>query len=181
MKGMKLVMKEIIYNYDFLSEKDISKVVLRAKALIINNNNILVGNEDGILQFPGGHLEENENFKNCLKREVLEETGIELDDEEISEPFMLVTYLSKDWPESGINQKAIILYFLVETTKEPNLANVNYTEHEKKGKFKIEKIPLEAAIDIIKNNIPNNRKNESIAPEMIAAIEEYMKRFCKYR
>lgn len=174
-------MKEIIYNYDFLSEKDITKIVLRAKALIINGDSIIVGNEDGILQFPGGHLEENENYKNCLKREVLEEIGIELNDDEISEPFMLVTYLSKNWPSKGINQKALILYFLVETDKEPNLTKVNYTEHEKKGNFKIEKISLEDAIDIIKNNVYNNVKNESIAPEMIAAIEEYKKRFCRVR
>lgn len=105
-------MKEIIYNYDFLSEEDITKNVLRAKVLIINNNSIIIGNEDGILQFPEGHLEENENYKNCLKREVLEETGIELDDEEISNPFLQVTYLSKNLPKKWYNPKSknIILF-----------------------------------------------------------------------
>lgn len=174
-------MKEIIYNYDFLSEEDITKTVLRAKALIINNNSIIIGNEDGILQLPRGHLEENENYKDCLKREVLEETEIELDDEEISTPFLKVTYLSKNWPKNSINQKAIILYFFIETDKEPNMAKVNYTKHEKDNNFKIEKIPLENSIDIIKNNILNNVKNENIAPEMIEAIKEYKKRFGNVR
>jgi len=63
--------KEIIYNYDLLSDDDISKVVLRSKALIINKNNIFIGNADNTLQFSGGHLEENESFEECLKREVL--------------------------------------------------------------------------------------------------------------
>ena len=174
-------MKEIIYNYDYLNDEDITEIVIRMKALIINNKNILLGNENDIYQFPGGHLEDKETFEECLKREVLEETGILLCDSEIKRPFMKVTFMNKDWPEVGKNRKAEIYYYLIETDKKPDMSKVNYTEHEKKGKFKIEKIPLEAAIDIIKNNIPNNRKNESIAPEMIAAIEEYMKRFCKCR
>lgn len=74
-------MKETIYNYDYLTDNDITEVVVRTKALIIKNENILVGNENGLFQFPGGHLEKNESITNCLKREVLEETGIELDDE----------------------------------------------------------------------------------------------------
>lgn len=167
-------MKEIIYNYDFLTDEDITEIVIRAKALIINNNNIILGNENNLFQFPGGHLEENESLEECLKREVLEETGIEVEDDEIKRPFMKVTFKNKDWPEKGKNRKAEIYYYLIETTKEPNLAKVNYTEHEKNGNFKLEFIPLDKSINIIKKNIPNNEKNKVIAPDMIMAIEEYL-------
>ena len=34
-------MKEIIYNYDYLKEEDITELVIRTKALIINNKNII--------------------------------------------------------------------------------------------------------------------------------------------
>ncbi len=167
-------MKETIYNYDYLKESDITEVVVRMKALIINDDNIVLGNEKNILQFPGGHLEINETFENCLKREVMEETGIEINDEEIKRPFMKVTYLNKDWPEVGKNRKSEIYYYLIKTNKEPDLTKVNYTEHEKEGNFKIEKIPLNSSIDFIRNNIPNNEKNKVIAPDMIMAIEEYL-------
>ena len=37
-------MKEIIHNRDNLTKKDITEIVVRTKALIINNGNILLGN-----------------------------------------------------------------------------------------------------------------------------------------
>lgn len=165
-------MKEIIYNYDYLKESDITEVVIRTKALIINNDNIILGNESSILQFPGGHLENYETFEACLKREIMEETGIEITDNEIERQFMKVTYLNKNWPEMGKNRKSEIYYYLIKTNKEPDVTKVNYTEHEKQGNFKIDKIPLNSAIEIIRKNIPNNEKNKVIAPDMIMAIEE---------
>ena len=167
-------MKEIIYNYDYLKDDDITEVVIRSKALIINGKNIILGNEDNIYQFPGGHLEEKETFEECLKREVLEETGIEIDDNEIKRPFMKVTYLNKDWPAIGKNRKSEIYYYLIETSKKPDMSKVKYTEHEKQGNFKIESIPLRESISVIEDNISKNEKNKVIAPDMIMAITEYL-------
>jgi len=168
-------MKKIIYNKDNLKEKDITDKVIRTKALIINNENILIGNANNVYQFPGGHLEEKETLEECLKREVLEETGIELIDNEIKQPFMKITYLSKDWPEVGKNQKAEIYYFYIKTNKKINMKKSNLTEHEKKNNYKIESVPLKKSIKVIKNNIPNNEENLLISRDMILAIEEYMK------
>ena len=167
-------MKETIYNYDYLKDEDITEVVIRTKALIINSKNIILGNENNIYQVPGGHLEEKKNCEEWLKREVLEETGIEIDDNEIKRPFMKVTYLNKDWPSIGKNRKSEIYYYLIETSKNPNMSKVKYTEHEKLGNFKIESIPLSESISVIENNISKNEKNKVIAPDMIMAITEYL-------
>lgn len=167
-------MKETIYNYDYLKDEDITEVVIRTKGLIVNSKNIILGNENNIYQFPGGHLEKNETFEECLKREVLEETGIEIDDSEIKRLFMKVTYLNKDWPSIGRNRKSEIYYYLIETSKNPDMSKVKYTEHERQGNFKIESIPLSESISIIKNNISKNEKNKVIAPDMIMAITEYL-------
>ena len=167
-------MKEIIYNYDCLKDEDITEIVIRMKALIINNENILLGNENDIYQFPGGHLEDKETFEECLKREVLEETGILLFDNEIKRQFMKVTFMNKDWPEVGKNRKAEIYYYLIETDKKPDMSKVDYTEHEKKGNFKVEFVPLNEAINVIEKNISKNEKNKVIAPDMIMAIKEYL-------
>ena len=98
-------MKEVIYNRDNLTEEDINDVVVRIKVLLINDDKILIGNENSVFEFPGGHLEQGESFNECLKREVLEETGILLDDEEIEDAFLRVIYLNKDYPKIGINRK----------------------------------------------------------------------------
>lgn len=51
--------------------------------IIIKENKVLLGKRknshgEGSWCFPGGHLEFNESLENCAKREVLEETGIEI-------------------------------------------------------------------------------------------------------
>ena len=87
---------------------------------------------------------------------------------------MKAIYLNKDWPEIGKNRKSEIYYYLIETSKHPDMSNVKYTEHEKQGNFKIESIPLNESISVIENNISKNEKNEVIAPDMIMAITEYL-------
>lgn len=168
-------MKEIIYNNDGLTENDITETVIRTKALIINDDKIILGNENSIYQFPGGHLDDGESLKDCLKREILEETGIDIEICEIKKPFMKVTFLNKDWPEQGKNRKSEIYYYAIITDKSPNLEKINLTEHEKENNFKLEKVLINDAIKVIKENIPNNKKNEVIAPDMIIAIEEFFK------
>lgn len=166
-------MKRIIYNNDNLDEEEITSVVVRAKALLIQNNSILLGYEKRVLQFPGGHLEVNETLDECLKREVLEETGIELDSNEIGKPFLQITHLHRDYPEKGQNRQTEIYYYVVRTNKEVDLSKVHYTKEERMKDFKVIRVDLKDVIDIIKNNIKNNELNKVIAPDMIVALEYY--------
>ena len=80
-------MKEIIFNDNNLKESDFTEKVIRVKGLIINSDNkILIAHNNNTYQFPGGHLEENENMDECIKREIKEETGIDVNINE--EPFL---------------------------------------------------------------------------------------------
>lgn len=164
-------MKETLYNYDYLTLKDITEVSIRVKALIINSNKeILLGKSDISYQFPGGHLEDNESLTDALKREVLEEVGIELSDEEIDRPFYKVTYLNKDYPVKGTNRKSEIYYYVVKTDKEVDLSKVKLTENETKHNYRVEKMPLLSSVDIINKN----DNDKVIERDLIDAIEEYL-------
>lgn len=166
-------MKEIIYNNDNINLSDITSISVRIKVLLINNGMLLIGNEDGCFMFIGGHKEDNEKLIDTLKREVKEETGIELDNEVINDPFLKIIYLNKDYPNKGENRESDIYYYAVETNKLPDLENVNYTESEINKHFELINIDLNNAIDIIKENIPNHKDNEIISKDMIIALEEY--------
>jgi NUDIX domain len=166
-------MKEIIYNNDNINLSDVTSISVRIKVLLINNGKLLIGNEDGCFMFIGGHNEDNEKLIDTLKREVKEETGIELDNEVINDPFLKIIYLNKDYPNKGENRESDIYYYAVETNKLPDLENVNYTESEINKHFELISIDLNKAIDIIKENIPNHKDNEIISKDMIIALEEY--------
>ena len=164
-------MKETIYNYDYLTLEDITEVSIRVKALIINSSKeILLGKSDSSYQFPGGHLEVNESLIDALKREILEETGIALDEKEIDKPFYKVTYLNKDYPVKDINRKSEIYYYAVKTDKEVDLSKVKLTENETKHNYMVEKMSLLSSVDIISKN----DNNKVIERDMINAIEEYL-------
>ena len=169
-------MKEYIHNYNDLKDEDITETIIRIKALLIHNKNIILGYERGIYQFPGGHLEENESFKDCLKREIMEETGINIEDNQIDKPLYKVIHLNKDWPTIGNNRKSEIYYYVINTKEKPNLSKTNYTENELLGNFSLEEIPLTKVINKLNNNIPKNDKNQAITPDMIRVIEEYIKK-----
>ena len=51
--------------------------------MVIKNGKVLLGKRknshgDGTWAFPGGHLEFNESIKDCARREIFEETGIQI-------------------------------------------------------------------------------------------------------
>ena len=167
-------MKEIIHNNDNLKEEEVTELVVRVKALLFKKGKLLIGNESGKFHFIGGHQESNETLNECLKREVVEETGIELDDNEIGNIFMKAIFMNRDWPEKGKNRKCEIYYFVVKTDKDINLDKTSYTENESNQNFAIEEIDINDAIKFIEDNIPNNEQNKVIAPDMIEAIKEYL-------
>ena len=141
--------------------------------MINSDKEILLGFCDNTFQFPGGFLEQNETLIEGLRREILEETGISLDNGEIIKLFCTIQYLNKDYPNKGENRESDIYYYAVETNKLPNLENVNYTESEINKHFELIYIDLDDAINIIKENIPNHKDNKIISKDMIIALEEY--------
>lgn len=166
-------MKEIITNKHNLKESDITEVVKRVKILIVNSsNNILLGYSHNNYQFPGGHVENGETLLQTLKREMLEETGIDLDVSNV-EPFAIALGYYKDWPEEGKNRKIEIYYYEIKTDEKPNLNNTSYTENEKDGGFELRYIHLDKVEEELKKNAEEFGDRRGITREMLELFEIY--------
>ena len=166
-------MKKIITNKYNLTENDITETVKRVKILVVNsNNNILLGYSHNNYQFPGGHVEDEEKLLQTVNREMLEETGIELNVTNI-EPFAVALGYYKDWPEEGKNRKIEIYYYEIKTDEKPNLNKTSYTENEKDGKFELRYIPLNKVEEELKKNSEEFGDKRGITREMLELLEIY--------
>ena len=168
-------MKEVIYNYDNLKENEIDEIVIRCKGLIINNKNeIMLGYCHNTYQFPGGHLEENETLLDCLKREIKEETGIELEDDEINKNIIEKnTRYTRNYRNTNKNRKNEIYYYIIKTNKLPNINNNHLDKNEIEGNYIIKMINLYDVENTLIDSIPLNDINKIIVEEMLDVIKEY--------
>lgn len=166
-------MIEFVTNRDNLKESDVTEVVQRVKVLLINSKNeILLGYSDHEYQFPGGHVEENEDLIDTVNREIQEETGMELNVKDVK-PFAVSLGYWKDWPSVGKNRKTEVYYYEVFTDELPNLNNTNYTKSEKENNFELRYIPLDRVEDELLENIKVYEDKHGIAREMLELFKIY--------
>ena len=171
-------MEQIIVNKDCIQEKEITEIVKRVKAIIINSKNeILLGYSHNDYQFLGGHVQNGENLIESLKREISEESGISLNLDDVF-PIILRKAYYKDYPQIGNNMKNEI-YYVIKTDKVPNLELTNLTDDEKDGNFKLEYIKLDDIEEVIIKNGDKNENLHGIANEMLEVIKIYKNKFLK--
>ncbi|MBQ7136894.1 MAG: NUDIX hydrolase [Bacilli bacterium] len=166
-------MKKIIINRDDLKEEDMSEVVRKAKVLFINSKNeIMLGYSNHYYQFPGGTVEIGEDLLDTVNREIKEETGIELHNNDLK-PFACSFGYYKDWPELGKNRKVEIYYYEIKTNEHPNLQNTEYTESEKEGHFELRYIPLDEVENELIENANKYDDDKGIVQEMLELFKIY--------
>lgn len=166
-------MKKIITNDYNLNESDVTEVVKRVKILFVNSNNeILLGYSYNTFQFPGGHVEDNEDLWSTVIRELKEETGIEGNFDEV-EPFVEAIGYYKDWPEKGKNRKIEIYYYEINSDIKPNLDNTNYTSDELEGNFELRYIPLKNVEEVLIENSNKYGDKKGISKEMLKVLKYY--------
>lgn len=171
-------MKEVIYNYDNLKENEVDEVVIRCKGVIVNDDNeIMLGFSHNTYQFPGGHLEDGETLLDCLKREIKEETGIKLADEEIDKNLLEKNiHYTKNYRNSKKNRKNEIYYYIIKTNKVFDMQNSCLDECEIEGNYHVKMFKLSNVEKVLAESIPLNKINEVIVEEMLDVLNEYKKR-----
>ena len=167
-------MKTIIYNDDYLDRDDINKVVGRAKAIIINSDDeLLLASTNNNYYLVGGHVEDNESDEVCLHREILEETGIDLEINDLK-PYFVVEYLCKDYPNKGDNTNYVANYYVVKCDETPNLDNVKFTESEKEGNFKLSYFHKDEVMNVLEKSLDVCTK-KNVVRDTIDAVSEYLR------
>lgn len=167
-------MKTKIFNYDKIKESEINDKVIRVKALMINSKKeILLAEAFTTIQFPGGHLEEGESLNEGLKREVLEETGIILNQN--YEPFFCLKYFLKNYPVIGNNRSIEIYYYFIFTDEVYHLENVHLDDQEKNGGFYLTYVPLKKMKKYLLKHPGDLEINKIVREEMMLAVK-YLKK-----
>lgn len=170
-------MKHIIKNDLGIKKEDLDKEVIRIKVLLINEKNeLLLGYGNNCYQFIGGHLENGEDLITCLKREVLEEVGIILENIDINiKPFLLLEHYCHDHPEVEEKINCKIYYFSVYSNELPNKSYTHYTEEEKEGRFIYQYIPLDQVEQKIIDHQQRFNHAKTVGEEMLCALNIFKK------
>lgn len=167
-------MKEFVINDDNLKEEDIEMKVIRVKALILNSKgNILLAYNNNTYQFPGGHVDENEEIDECMKREIREEVGIDVEINE--DPFLCIETYDNNYFGTGKKVLNTIYYYKIFTDLEPDLSKTKYDELELKTEFNLFYVDFKGLEEFLNSKIDTNEIDPKIAREMIHVVKEYNK------
>ena len=166
-------MENILINNNNLKDEEITDFTTKVKLLLINSKNeLLLGYANNEYQFPGGTQEDGESLMDTLKRELMEETGMELN-VSLLEPFIKFTGYYKDWPQLGRNKKVDIYYYKVKTNEKPNFSRMHLTECEKENNFELRYVSLDDVETVLEMNMLEYGDPHGIAREMLELLKKY--------
>ena len=165
-------MREIVINDSGLNKEEIDLEVIRVKALIVNSSGkILMAFNNNTFQFPGGHLEDGESKEECIRREVMEETGIII--EESLEPFLVITTYDDKYFDTNKRVLNSIYYYRIISDEVPNLDNTHYDELELKSDFDLYYVDFSNIGSFIKKEMENGKVDKKIGREMLYVVDIY--------
>lgn len=173
---------EKIYNYDNLNPEDIDENTIRARAIIINSHKeVLMCYSNGLqhYEFPGGHLEEKETLEDGLKREILEETGIEIEEENII-PFYAIKYYCKNYRGSGKNRLVEIYYYVIYCDSIYDDSKRQLDANEIIQNYECQYININELKSVLTENKKTTKENNSTLDDMILVWNEFLGKYKGY-
>lgn len=170
-------MKIVKYNEDHLLEEEIERKVQKTRGVILNEQGkALLVKYAGILMLPGGKIEEEKTIE-ALKREILEESGIE----RIAlkeEPFLRIDNYNRNYYDrklgKHINRLTVTYFYFGETKEKINEEKQILSQNEKSGNFSISFENLSVIRYLIENNKTDDIKRKNFNREMLTVLNEFV-------
>ena len=168
-------MKEIILNKGRLKDDELTDVIEKARIVLRNDNDELVFARFGrVYMLPGGKIELGETPVDTVKRELMEETTINilLDD---TEPFAVVYNYLRDYEleDETLVNRLVKTYYFTGFTSDDTIEYFNLTQNEKEDNLRGFFIELEDGIELLQDYNKENPKATYLALETLKVLEEY--------
>ena len=166
-------MRTIIINENNLTAKDIEAISNKVRAVLLDDDKLLVANYGGVYLFPGGSIEKGETKEQAIVRELKEETGIKYSIKELDELFTL-KYYQKDYPlrHDTLKNRLLITHFYLGNYKGINKYKLNRTSREIRDGFYLKLVNINDIDSLIKE-IPSN--NNPRKPFLDRELDEVQK------
>lgn len=177
-------MKQIDFNETNLTDKEIDKVVRKVRALVINNKTkeILLVHYAGLYMLPGGSIDNGETEIEALRREVLEESGIEIEDQQAVSYLLINSYDRNyfDRKSGNVNRLTQTIFFEVSTDQDINETRKRLTESEKEKNHTIKYTNLSVVRYLVETNPTGNPNRKQFDREILTALNEYTRMKQRY-
>lgn len=164
-------MKKIVIND---GEELVQKHSCKARIVNVIKNRILVAKYANLYMLPGGKIDEDESPIEALKREIYEETGFTLNDEDIH--LLIKTdvfqnnYQSRDYIEPICKNNETYYY---QTDKPIEINNQHLSERERESNFELIRIDIYKLIEILSNKM-NTPKERAYSKELLSVLKVYL-------
>ncbi len=168
-------MKEIILNKSKLKDDEITEVLDKARIILRNDDGqFILSHFERVYFLPGGKIELDETPVEAVKRELKEETNINILLDDI-EPFVLVKNYLRDYKskDGTIVNRLVNTYYFTGFTSKEDIEYFNLTIPEKKDDLRSFYIDMEEAIELLKEYNKENPKATYLALETLKVLEEY--------
>ena len=155
------------------SVQDIDDVRIKSRAIIVNSKDeILVANYGGVYLLPGGSASDGEDKYSAIVRELMEETGLEINKLDL---FLKLKYFQKGYPTRSGNviNRLVLTYYYVGNEKDAIKGDRKLTEKEIKDSFELRYYSILELEDILRKNKSDNPRIEYFNEELMEVIDSY--------
>lgn len=166
----------MLVNENDLKAEEINSWTHKVRAIIFNKNGLLyITDMNNSFNLPGGRVESKEDENSALLRELQEELGVLLKEDDI-EYIDTLTFWHKGFPEEEklVNRENKVTLFRVLPKIELNPLEVKLTNYEKHYNFKICLKDINKIDEVIKESSFNSYKKFTDI-ELKVLVETYLK------